>query len=176
MQQIKKITRALIADRGFTIMELVIVLVVMGIIFTAIMPYFQVNVDNYTNARFGKDLLQSTRIGWNRMMEELKEMEGPEEIDRGEDTAIQFDIPGNSNINYDYNSTYKQLEREGVKLIWGVQSFNIEYYDKNGSLISTPFSNRSDVWRLKIQMEVGYGDQIIVFTEGQICPRNFFNY
>lgn len=175
MQLIKKIPRSMASASGFTIMEMVVVLVVTAIILAAILPFFKVNVDSFTNARLGKDILQSTRIGWNRMMEELKALEASIQIDQAYNSSIRFDLPGNSNIDYAYNSTYKELRREDVKLIWGVQSFRIKYYDKDNNQISTPFFNRTDVWRLKIEMEVGYGSQVMVFTEGQISPRNFYN-
>ena len=175
MQSFKKILRSMASASGFTIMEMVVVLVVTAIIMVAILPFFKINVDSFTNARMGKDILQSTRIGWNRMMEELKGLEASFRIDQAYNSRIRFDLPGSSNIDYEYDSAYKELRREGVKLIWGVQSFSIKYYDKENNQISTPFFNRTDVWRLKIEMEVGYGTQVMVFTEGQISPRNFYN-
>jgi len=172
---IKKIIRISQSDRGFTIIELVITIVVAAIIMTAALSFFMVNVDSYTNARMGKDILQSARIGWNRMLSEMKAIVGSEEIDRGYSDAIQFDLPTETNINYEWDDTYKQLEREGEKMIWGVQDFDIKYYDEEGNEISTPFTSRDDVWRLKIRMKVGYEDQILVLTETHISPRNFHN-
>jgi hypothetical protein len=172
---IQKIHLRIRSAGGFTIMELVITLVVSAIILTAVLPFFKVSVDSYTNARMGKDILQSARIGWNRMLTEMKAIVGSTEIDKAYSDQIQFDLPGETNINYVYNHTYKQLEREGEKMIWGVQSFALTYYNKDGNQISTPFTARNDVWRIKVRMEVGYEDQILVLTETNISPRNFYN-
>lgn len=171
----KKIIRVIRSTKGFTIIELVVTMIVAAIIMTAALSFFVVNVDSYTNARMGKDILQSARIGWNRMLSEMKAIVGSAEIDRGYDDAIQFDLPTETNINYAWDSTYKQLEREGEKMVWGVEEFVIKYYDKEGNEISTPFTSRDDVWRIKVRMKVGYEDQILVLTETHISPRNFYN-
>ena len=72
----KKIIRVIRSTKGFTIIELVVTMIVAAIIMTAALSFFVVSVDSYTNARMGKDILQSARIGWNRMLSEMKAIVG----------------------------------------------------------------------------------------------------
>ena len=152
-----------------TLMELVVVIVVMGVVSITTVPFFRVNVDSYISVRGGKDALQSARIGYNRMMNEIKMLEASLDIDNGYSNKFQFDLPHQSNINYTYESG--TLTREGQVLVSGVRSFVVKYYKEDGSLKNTPFFYDSDVWRIKIEMEVGDGTDNF-YLQGQVSPRN----
>ncbi len=152
-----------------TLMELVVVIVVMGVVAITTVPFFRVNVDSYLSVRGGKDALQSARIGYNRMMNELKMLENSLNIDNGYSHKFRFDLPQQNNINYTFDSGV--LTREGQVLVSGVQSFVVKYYKEDGSMKSTPFFYDSDVWRIKIEMEVGDGTDNF-YLQGQVSPRN----
>ncbi len=156
-------------DAGFSLIELVVGIAVAGIVMAAVLPFFRANVGSYIRVRAGKDMMQSARIGFNRMLAEMNEITSSIEIDYGYSTQIQFDTPDENNINYAYTSG--QLKREGVRLVNGVRSFQITYYLENGSVKGTPFSSDSDVWRIRIQMEVG-DDQNKMLLRAEVSPRN----
>jgi len=156
-------------EEGFTLIELVVVIVITGILAVTALPFFKVGVDSYIRTRAGKDILQSARIGLNRMMAEMKMIDASQDIDLGYNSQIQFDLPSTSNITYRFQNG--RLERNGKKLVEYVQNFVIRYYKQDGSQRSTPFASVSDVWRIQVEMEVGDGTTDLVLT-AQVSPRN----
>ena len=157
-------------EGGITLIELVIVIAVTGILIGALTPFFKLNVESYINIRAGKDMLQSARIGFNRMVEELKRVEDSVDISNGSSNSIAFYNADGNHVTYRYY--YGQLQRGGVKLVDDVQSFAIRYYTADGTQKSTPFYYVSDVWRIEVEMEVGDGEIQLLF-EDQVTPRNF---
>ena len=154
---------------GFTLIEFVVVTVVTGLIVVTTVPFFKIGVESYLRIRAGKDIQQMGRIGFNRMIAEMKLIEASLDIDYGYSNSIRFDIPNQNNINYDFESG--ALAREGEILVQGVQSFQLTYFRADGSQKSSGFWYDSDVWRVHIEMEVGDGDNNMVF-KGQVSPRN----
>lgn len=168
----RKIWRGFVKKKkGMTLIELAIVLVVVGILVGTVTPFFKVSIDSYFTVRTQKDLLQAARIGLNRMMSELRQLEGSLDITYGSSTRIDFDysILG-ENITYDFYNG--QVIREGQKLIGNVQNFIIRYYTPDGTEKSTPFGWDSDVWRIQIEMEVGTEGKSLQIR-GQSSPRSF---
>ncbi len=157
------------SERGWTLIELVVVIVVTGILAVTTLPLFRAGIDSYIYTRAGKDILQSSRIGFKRMMAEMRMIEASLEIDWGTSTQIRFDLPSQSNITYRYQNG--RLERDGEKLVNYVQGFVIRYYKEDGSEKSSPFWSDSDVWRIQLEMEVGDGDDNLVLR-AQVSPRN----
>lgn len=168
----KKICRRFVnRKKGMTLIELTIVLVLVGILVGTVTPFFKVSIDSYLNVRAQKSLLQSARIGLNRMMLELRQIEGALDITYGSPIRIDFDDPIlGENITYSYYEG--KLRREDEKLVENVQSFIIRYYTADGTQKSTPFGWDSDVWRIQIVMEVGTESKSLQIR-GQSSPRSF---
>ncbi|MCD6116314.1 prepilin-type N-terminal cleavage/methylation domain-containing protein [bacterium] len=165
-------------EEGFSLMELVVVIVVIGIISATLLPFLKANINAYLSVRSGKDLIQSTRIGIERMIAEIRTVQSSNDIDFGLADDIQFDTPSYSNIEYQLNSGAIKRS-EGLfgtmsKVIVGVKNFNITYYDEAGSVISPFYWPRNDIRRVKIDITVG-DDSHSYELSTQISPRNFYN-
>jgi type II secretory pathway pseudopilin PulG len=157
------------AEKGLSLVEAVIVIAVVGVLITVLLPFFRTNVDSYVTVKTKKDVLQSARIGFNRMMTELKMLEASLQIDYAYSDQIQFDLVHETNIHYAFENG--QLSRNGEKLIDHVQSLVFKYYHENGTEKFTPFWSDSDVWRIEVQASVGSGENTVTFR-GQVSPRN----
>ena len=167
---IKKIKTNLFKNEdGVTLIELAFILVVVGLIVVAVLPFFKTNVRSYMAVTMTKDAVQSGRIGFNRMMNELKRLESSLDIDFGYTDQIQFDLPHQSDINYTFENL--QLTREGEALIEDVQTFEFKFYREDGTERICPFISVSDVWRIEVTMAVGDGVDNVEFR-GQVSPRN----
>jgi len=162
-----KITRFL-REKGFTLVEMAIVLVVTGILISASAPFFRMNVDSYIQVRNGKDVLQSARIAFNRMMAEMHRIENSLNITRGSSSSIRFWL-GLQYVKYELDDNY--LLRDGERFIDQVQGFTISYYRDDGTLKNTPFWWDSDVWRIQIELIVG-DESNNYLLRGQVSPRN----
>jgi len=148
--------------------EMAIVIVVTGILITAAAPFFRLNVDSYIQVRNGKDIIQSGRIGFNRMMVELHRIEDPLDISYASSSSIHF-IVGSELIVYELYDNV--LLRNDKRFIDQVHGFTVYYYRDDGMLKSTPFAYDSNVWRIQIELTVG--DETNNFLlRGQVSPRN----
>jgi len=172
----KNIARKLAAqffdERGFTLMELVIVLLTSSIILAATLPLFKVQTQSYVDTREGKKLLQEARIGFNRLVAELQQIPASTEIDWATSSGIQFDLPDQGLWNIDYQVDQGSLERVNTRLVDGVKSFGLRYYRADGSELNPPFSFSDEVWRIQIELKAG-NDEHQVVLRSQVSPRNF---
>ena len=160
--------RRIFIEAGFTITEMAIVIVVSGILMSAAVPFFKINVDSYVQVRSGKNIIQSGRVAFNRMMAELHRIEDPLNIWIGDASQIEFYL-GLRKIVYELYGDV--IYRNDERFIENVQSFNLTYYREDGVTKATPFSSDSDVWRLGIVLVIGDGTSNFTLT-GQISPRN----
>jgi len=177
IQRIKNNNTGIMREEGFSLMEIVIVIVVVGVISATLIPFLKINISAYLSVRSGKDLIQSTRIGIERMIAEMRTIPKADDIDFGLPDEIQFDTPSYANINYELYSG-AIVRSEGLfgtmsKVIVGVKSFNLTYYDEAGNVISPFYWPRSDIRRIKIDITVG-DDTHNYELSTQISPRNFY--
>lgn len=172
MKLIRKSLLSIASERGFTLMELVIVLLTSSMILAATLPLFKVQTRSYVDTRQGKKLLQETRIGFNRLVAELQQIPASAEIDWGRSNAIQFDLPDKGLYNIEYEIDSGSLKRVNTRLVDGVQRFSLHYFRADGSEISTPFYNSDEVWRIQVELAAGSSEKQVVLRS-QISPRNF---
>lgn len=158
---------------GYSLVELVIVLVVMGILVTVLAPALDVNLKSYMTVRAGKESLEASRIAFNRMMSELRRIETNNDIldiHKGlftKEWYIQFNYPDENDIDqtvsYRFNISKLWLLRNNSRFIEGVTNFTITCYKRDGSVLSPNFLgyiDESQVWRIRIQVTLGSKDEI----------------
>jgi prepilin-type N-terminal cleavage/methylation domain-containing protein len=165
---------------GFTLVEIVIVLVVMGIIILAITPFLRVNLKSYVAVKKGKYNLEMARIGFNRMISEMRRIQGPLSIRFEDSSTMQFDamfsrdgVISTKTITYAYDAAAGVVTRaedpQGAStLVDNVSSFQLEYLDKAGN----PISTESEIWRLRVSMTIGTGSEAAQFIQ-EIHPKIF---
>ena len=159
-------------EQGFTLTELAIVTVVSGILIVVAIPFFELNVDSYVEIKAKKNMMQSARIGFNRMMAELHRIEDSLDISNGDATQITFDVPDDGLGFITYELSGNEILREGQKFLGPVDKFIIKYYEEDGTEKVTPFQFNSDVWRMHVEVVVGEGGSNLSLR-GQVSPRNF---
>lgn len=163
-------------EEGMSLIEVVIVMVVAGLILASSSTFMRTNVESYVTIQNIKESTQTGRIGFNRLMAELNRVMASNQIDFGYNNMIQFDILtptiNMTNILYDYSSSERVLKRQNVVFVSNVNSFNIEYFDNVENPIYSFSTRRTDIWSIRVTMEVGDGDQQLAFS-GYVHPRNF---
>ena len=169
--------------RGFTLVELVIVIVVMGIVIVAITPFLRVNLASYIAVQSGKRNMDMARIGFNRMITELKRIQNPNTIEGVlSPTSITFTgtfyKSGNwysRNLNLTWDSNAQTVTRDDIDRLSGpiilvnnVTAFQIEYFDRDNAVAATA----TDVWRIRLSMTAGTGSDAMTFVQ-EIHPKIF---
>jgi competence protein ComGC len=157
-------------SRGFTVMELVIVLIVSSVIVISVTPFFRTNIQAYMAARTGKEALQQSRIGFNRMMFEIRRI--PKNcLLQLDSNILRFwvqdengNIPG-LDVKYSYSSSNGQILRNDVRLIEGVSDFTVTGFTRTGATTT----NETQVWRIQISMTLGVDDPTCTIVE-EVVP------
>jgi prepilin-type N-terminal cleavage/methylation domain-containing protein len=156
-----KSSRSRRTGRGFTMIEMVIALTAAAVLVGAVAPFFRVNLKSYMAVRFAKDSLESARIGFNRMVSEMRRLQDPNDFNSATSTSLDFDylkVDGTlATVRFFYNSSDGQIRRTygGVtsRLIEGVSNFSFTYYKADGTTF-TPGA-LTDIWRVKVSTTIG---------------------
>jgi Tfp pilus assembly protein PilW len=160
-------------SRGFTVMELVIVLIVSSVVVISVGPFFTTNINAYMTARAGKDMLQQSRIGFNRMVAEIRRMTqfgllnlSSQRLEfwyRRADGVVPL-----TSIEYSYSSSKGQILRNDVRLMEGVSAFTITGFTRTGATTT----NETQVWRIRISITLGLDDPTCTMVE-EVVPLGF---
>ena len=159
-------------ESGLTMLELVVAIIVVGLISVTFVPFFKVNLTSYIRIHLGKNALQSSRIAFDVMMNDIKQITSVNDIDYASSSRIDVDVPndGLGAITYSYSSSDQILYREGVKLAESVLSFSIRYYKNDGTEFN-PGGWSPDIWRIEVEMSIGDSDYNLDLKQS-VSPRN----
>lgn len=162
-------------ERGFTLMESLLSLVIVGIISLAFASVFLLALDGFSRIASRKETLANARYGVNRIAAELIAVQ-PSQILAISPTLFRFvDQGGNvTDFHSQSESGVVHLYRGADLLARNLTSFSLSYYDAAGNLL-TDYSDPSALRRVRIDMTVkdmsGLRDMSV---RGEVFPRNFY--
>ena len=157
--------------KGFTFIELVLTIVIIGIIAGVAAQVLIRGIDAYSLITNRKDALQHARVGMDRMVLELMLIRSTD-LTYISNTRINFfDAQGYStNFRQATVSSYPELYRGDDFLSGRIAAFDFDFYQSNGS--ST--SSASSVRRINIELTVqGLGSAGTVPLRTEVFPRKF---
>jgi prepilin-type N-terminal cleavage/methylation domain-containing protein len=154
--------------RGFTFIELILVVVLLSIVALALTAAFVPTARISVTVDTRKDALQNTRLAMERMLREVREARS---INAGfTATNLTFTNPANSAINYSWSgAALDPLQRNGVDLACCVQSFALTYLQKNGAAAVLP----AQVWRIQADLQVQVGNETVELRS-EVNPKNIY--
>lgn len=167
MHSIKKRLRNTASQRGYTILELMIVSIIVILLTTAFLPFFKMNVKAYTRVRGGKDIVQSARIVMSRMSAQISRIQNVNDIITAGSSEFRFYDPDGNQVRYQLDGD--QLEEGGMMILDNVSSIYFTYYDRSGNTTTTI----GNVWRIKVSLTSMVQDTGYMTFTTQIFPRNF---
>jgi len=168
-------------SRGFSLVELVIAIVVTGIIILAITPFLRLNLMSYVTVQSGKKNMDMARIGFNRMVSELKRIQNPNTIEGYlSGTTITYtgtfyknDVWYSRNLRLTYDPsaqtvTRNDLDRSSgdIVLVNNITAFQLEYFDRDDAIAT----EAKKVWRMRLSMTAGTGANAVTFIQ-EIHPK-----
>jgi prepilin-type N-terminal cleavage/methylation domain-containing protein len=162
MRQLVSILRK--RKSGFTLLEVILALIVMGIITVTLVPLFRSNIEMYLHTAAIVEAGQSSRIAFNRLIMSMREMN---DLNYGTDGSINFDdIDGNT---YSYEVSGDYLLMNGSVAAENVSSMVLEYVSTDGSTSAAPDSS---TWSIRVTLNFDIMDSPQSYS-AEIMPRNW---
>lgn len=127
---------------GFTLVELVLVIALLGVLSIVLGPSIQESVQGYDMVWTRRQVIAQARAGMDRMTAEIQLIPGSSSIvNIGSSTSFTFRYPSSYQIRYRLNGGY--IQRNSYNLIEHVSALSFIYYNEDGNTTSNPNQVRS---------------------------------
>ena len=126
-------------QHGFTFIEMIIVMVIMGIILSMIVPVLTQGLNDFNT---GENIFNANwqgRIAMERMSRDVLSVRSAADISTMTSTNFSFTDTGNNTISYALSGTTLTLTLNGNTAILadGVQTLTFNYFDATGAATSS---------------------------------------
>ena len=158
------------SQSGFSFLEMVLVIALIGIIAGVMSQMFVWGVDMFDTVSTRKDSMQSGRIGAEFLVSDLRSISGADNITTATTTNLIFDNIDSETINYAYSGG--SLTRNSNSLLVGLSNFQFTYRDVDGNDLSSPVSSPENIWKISFSVDATVdGDPF--HLETSVVPRSF---
>ncbi len=162
---------------GFTLIEIVLVLVIIGVLAGILIEPFRQGVQSYVSIETRADLTSKAREATTRMVREIrntqKEADNTPNISIAKATKFKFvGVQGNS-IDFNFSAGQSKVKRNLDILVDQVSNLQFRYFDKdNNELTSSTLSaaDRDKVRRILVILTMQEGTETVTMP-GQAFLR-----
>lgn len=155
--------------KGFTLVEMVLVIVVLGAIAGVTAKVMMAGVDAYSLVMSRRDALDHARVGMDRMVRDLQAIH-PIQIFWKTNTHLSYINGFISAAHYErrISNGYPILSRNNQELAGNVSLLDFDYLKANGNNAFWPWDIRRINIELNVQSVGGYGT---IFLRTEVFPR-----
>ncbi|MBU0759935.1 MAG: type II secretion system GspH family protein [Candidatus Omnitrophica bacterium] len=159
-------------NKGFTIIELIMVIVIAGVLTAGTAPYINAVIERWQFLQFRNEAGTQARNALDWMVREIREVKDNNSFDIADSSRLKF--TNSSDISIDYTLSGNTLMRNSDALVSGVNSLQFEYRNvQNNIMSSLPLSSgqRKQIWRIRVILTLSSGGETLTL-ETDIFPRN----
>ena len=127
----KRPKRAKDEDRGFSLIELIMVIVIFSIISISIMSFAVPAVSLWSYQNFQQGPATEARLSLKRMVREASEVRNRTGILTANDKRLRFTNVNNNTVDYEYQTGWGELRRDNVAMVKNVSNVVFRYFDQN---------------------------------------------
>ncbi len=155
---------------GYSLLELITVIVLIGIIAGVLSKMFIWGIDIFDFVSDRKDVLQSSRISMEILVKDLRSIKSAADIVSASSSQFDFYNIDDEEIVYSYSSN--TLYRNANPMVVGLSSFQFTYQNASGGSLGSPVGSPSDIWKISFSLNATV-DNSPMQLESTIVPRNF---
>ncbi len=165
-------TRRLAQERGFTVIEMVMTMLVLSVVAIGVGFFMNPLMDLTVQKRFMNDYVAESRLAILRMQRDISQIKDAASITEATDSQLSFTDANNAAVSYMLNSG--NLLRNSIVLAAGVTSFEITYWDSANAQLDPPtLIPETNIARIQILLSVASGENART-QRIQIRPRNLW--
>lgn len=147
------------SKRGFTLIELIMVITIVGIIGGVIAPFVANSINYWILVKDEREVISSARLALNRMVREIRQIKDTASITAFTDTDFAFtrlkaDGSEETVRFYQSGSSLLRNTRELSDKLQGPGGLTFRYLDENGDTTGT----QSDIRMVRVQLTLQSGD------------------
>lgn len=156
-------------NKGFSLVELMVVLTLIGIVAGITAKMLLVGAKTFDTVSTRNETLQINRIGIELLIKDLRMIKSSNDIVSADAGRLIFYTVDGEHITYLYSAG--ELTRNDHLLMNGLSEFQLIYYDNDGTELSVPVTNKSDIWDIKISADATVNESPF-HLETKVHPRN----
>lgn len=163
--------KSLLKSSGFSLVEIILALVILGIFSSVASIAFQPVLDSWSLSGPKAEVTQSTLYAVNRMKSEITRIKNAQSIIEATATAFEFTDVDDTTIRYALSGG--NLLRNSDILTRGVTGLTFNYWDDTNASLTTPVvaPSDTDIWRIEIKINAAVNGQDLTLAT-QVHPRN----
>ena len=171
-----KIKKNIINNKGFTLLELMVVLVILSLIILGAVTFFGGGMRSWISGQFQLQAQRETRIALDRMVKEIREGDIIDDTSDSNTIIVDYNVLGNPRVTYNWDGpSGASLTRSTLPFLDNVHSINFTYLNQAG----IEMDYESDASKILINLQVdldgdastGGNPDVILDTEVNL--RNF---
>lgn len=146
-------------------MELIVVMAVISVVALVSAEFLGLGAHLHTITTVRQELLQTGRMAIQRM---TREMMSADSVISADASSFRFLDPSSADITF--ARTGSQVLRNSDPLVDHVESFVLDYRDRNSATLATPVLLPDSIWRVRITLTVSRLEESITLLS-EVCLR-----
>ncbi|MEI8350179.1 MAG: prepilin-type N-terminal cleavage/methylation domain-containing protein [Candidatus Omnitrophota bacterium] len=159
---------------GFTLLEIIIVVVLLGITFAVTAPLMFAVVDGWRLAVDRNTMSESANLAMDKMIREMRQIKSKASVITASGSTFRFIDINDNDITFNLSSGHlmRTIGATSNQLADNVSSLSFTYYNSAGAQIATPQVNPSDtdIKRVVIDLTFSLGGTQLALKSG-VSPR-----